>query len=84
MWHSEFDEVDAYHICNRLLKTGFKSRILSRVFHFKTYKDFFDHIRDEWEQSYLMEDDFTEQNKNQNTTAEVNKLHTLNETNTDD
>ena len=28
MWHSEFDKADAYHVCNGLLKTGLKSRIL--------------------------------------------------------
>ena len=47
MWHSEFDEADAYHICNRLLKTGLKSRMLRRVSQFKTYKEFFNTIEDE-------------------------------------
>ena len=28
MRHSEFDEADTYHACNRLLKTGLKSRTL--------------------------------------------------------
>ena len=56
MWHTEFDDTDTYHICNRLLKTGLKSRILRRVSQFKLYKAFFDHIKDEWEWSYFMED----------------------------
>ena len=47
MWHSEFDKVDAYHICNKLLKTGLKSRMLRRVSQFKTYKEFFNNIKDE-------------------------------------
>ena len=38
MWHSEFDKADTYHMCNRFLKTGLKSRILRRVSKFKTYK----------------------------------------------
>ena len=59
MWHSEFDEADAYHVCNRLSKTGLKSRILRQVSQFKTYKEFFNHIKDEWEQSYFMKEDFT-------------------------
>ena len=49
MWHSDFDQADAYHICNRLLKTGLKSRMLRRVSKFKTYKEFFNDIEDEWE-----------------------------------
>ena len=79
MWHSEFDKVDAYHVCNGLLKTGLKSRILRGVSQFKSYKGFFDHIKDKWEQSYFMEDDFTEQKNTQSTPAEVNKVYTSNE-----
>ena len=37
MWHSEFNKADAYHVCNRLLKTGLKSRIL-RKFKIQTSK----------------------------------------------
>ena len=40
MWHSDFDEADPYHVCNRLFKTGLKSRMLRRVSKFKTYKEF--------------------------------------------
>ena len=70
---------DAYYVCNGLLKTGLKSQILRRVSQFKTYKNFFDHIKDEWEQRYFMEDDFAEQSNTQNTTAEVNEVYTWNE-----
>ena len=45
----DIDEVDAYHICNGLIKTGLKSRILRRVSQFKTYKDLFNNIEEEWE-----------------------------------
>ena len=27
----DLDEADAYHVCNRLIKTGLKSRMLRRV-----------------------------------------------------
>ena len=57
MWHTEFDNADAYHICNGLLKTVLKYRILKKVSQFKSYKVFFDHIEDKWERSYFMEDD---------------------------
>ena len=49
MWHSDFDKADAYHVCNRLFKTGLKSRMLRRVSKFKTYKEFFNDIEDKWE-----------------------------------
>ena len=48
MWHSDFDDADAYHVCTRLLKTGLKSRMLRRVSKFKTYKQFFNNIEDDW------------------------------------
>ena len=47
-----------------------------RMSQFKTYKDFFNHIEDECQRSYLMEDDFSEQNNTQSTTAEVNEIYT--------
>ena len=40
LWHSDFNKADAHHVCNGLLKTGLKSRMLWRVSKFKTYKDF--------------------------------------------
>ena len=79
MWHTEFEEEDSYHVCNGLLKTGPKSRILRRVSQIQSYKNFFDHIKDEWEQSYFMEDNFAEQNNTQSTTTDVNKIYTFNE-----
>ena len=48
-WHSYIDKADAYHVCNRLIKTGIKSRMLRRVSQFKTYKDLFNNIEEEWE-----------------------------------
>ena len=46
-WHHDIDEADTYHVCNRLIKTGLKSRMLRRVSQFKTYKDLFNDIKDE-------------------------------------
>ena len=55
-----------------------------RVPKIKTYKEFFNNIEDEWEQSYFMEDDFTEKEDTQSAAAEVDELYTWNETTTDD
>ena len=48
-WHQDIDEADAYHVCNGLIRTGLKSRMLMRVSQFKTYKDLFNNIEEEWE-----------------------------------
>ena len=45
-WHQDIDEADAYHVCNRLIKMGLKSRMLRRVSQFKTYKELFSNIED--------------------------------------
>ena len=41
-WHRDIDEADAHHVCNRLIKTGLKSRMLRRV-------SLFNNIEEEWE-----------------------------------
>ena len=51
-------------MCNRLIKTGLKSRMLRRVSQFKMYKELFNNIEEEWEQSYFMEDDFAGKERN--------------------
>ena len=84
LWHSDIDEADAYHICNGLLKTGLKSRILQRVSKFKTYKDLFNNIEDEWERSYFMEDDFAGKEDTPSAAAEVDEIYAWNKTTTDD
>ena len=56
--HNDIDEVDAYHICNGIIKTGLKSRMLRRISQFKTYKDLFNKIEEELDRSYFTEDDF--------------------------
>ena len=46
-WHQDIDEANAHHVCNRLIKTGLKSRLLRKVSQFKTYKELFNNIEDE-------------------------------------
>ena len=82
-WHHDIDEADAYHVCNGLTKTGLKSRMLRRVSQFKTYKDLFNNIEDEWDQSYFMEDDFTSKEDTPTTATEVDEINTWNKTTTD-
>ena len=83
-WHHDIDKADAYHVCNGIIKTGLKSRMLRRISHFKTYKDLFNNIEDKWDQSYFMEDDFAGKEDTPTTATEVDKINTWNETTTDD
>ena len=80
----DIDEADAYHICNGLLKAGLKSRMLWRVSQFKTYKELFNNIEDEWEWSYFMEDDFTGKEDTPSVAAKVDEIYAWNKTTTDD
>ena len=83
-WHQDIDEADTYHVCSRLLKTELKSRMLRTVSKFKTYKDLFNNIEDEWERSYFMEDDFPGKEGTPSTAAEVDEIYALDEATTDD
>ena len=83
-WHHDIDEADACHICNRIIKTGLKSRMLRRLSQFKSYKDLFNNLEEEWEWSYFMEDDFTSKEDTPNTAKEVDEINNWNETTTDD
>ena len=82
-WHHDIDEADAYHVCNRIIKTGLKSRMLRRLSQFKSYKDPFYNIEEEWDRSYFMENDFASKEDNPNTATEVDKINTWSETTTD-
>ena len=82
-WHHDIDEADAYHICNGIIKTGLKTRMLRRLFQFKSYKDLFNNIEEEWDWSYFMEDNFASKEDAPNTATEVDKINTWNETTTD-
>ena len=83
-WHHDIDKADAYHICNGIIKTGLKSRMLRRLSQFKSYKDLFNNIEEEWDQSYFMEDDFASKEDTPNTATEVNKINTWKKTTMDD
>ena len=83
-WHHDIDEADAYHVCNGIIKTGLKSRMLRRLSQFKSYKDLFKYIEEEWDWSYFMEDDFASKEDTPNTATEVDEINTWNETSMDD
>ena len=78
-WHHDIDKADVYHVCNEIIKTDLKSRMLRRLSQFKSYKDLFKNIEEEWEQSYFMEDDFANKEETPNTATEVNEINNWNE-----
>ena len=51
---------------------------------FKTYKELFNNIEDEWEWSYFMEDDFAGEEDTPSVAAEVDEIYDWNKTTTDD
>ena len=83
-WHHDIDEADTYHICNGIIKTGLKSRMLRRLSQFKIYKDLFNNIEEEWDHSYFMEDDFTSKEDTPTTATDIDKINTWTEISTDD
>ena len=83
-WHHDIDKVDAYHVCNGIIKTGLKSRMLRRLSQFKTYKDLFNNIEEEWDQSYFMEDDFASKEDAPTTATDIDEINTWSKTTTDD
>ena len=83
-WHHDIDEADAYHICNGIIKTGLKSRMLRRLSQLKTYKDLFNNIEEEWDWSYFMEDDFASKEDAPTTATDIDEINTWTETTTDD
>ena len=58
--------------------------MLRRICQFKTYKDLFNNIEDEWDRSYFMEDDFAGREDTPTTATDVDEINTWNETTTDD
>ena len=74
-WHHNIDEADAYHVFNGIIKTGLKSRML-RLSQFKSYKDLFNNIEEEWDWSYFMEYDFACKEDTPNTATEVKEINT--------
>ena len=83
-WHQDIDEADTYHVCNGIIRTGLKSRMLRRSSQFKSYKDLFKNIEEGWDRSYFMEDDFASKEDTPNTATEVDEINTWNKTTTDD
>ena len=71
-------------IVGEYLKRARTSRMLRRVSQFKTYKEFFNNIEDDSEQSYFMEDNFAGKEDTQSAAREVDKIYAWNETATDD
>ena len=83
-WHHDIDEADAYHVCNGIIKTGLKSRMLRTLSQLKTYKDLFNNIEEEWDWSYFMEDDFASKEDASTTATDIDEINTWTETTTDD
>ena len=68
-WHTEYNDTDAFHVCNGLNKPRLKYHKLSRIHKMDSYKDLFANIKEEWSHGYFIEKNFTEEPK-----QEMNKI----------
>ena len=59
-WHTEYNDTDAFHVCNGLIKPRLKFCMLSRVHKQRSYKELFKNIEEEWRIGYFMEEDFAD------------------------
>ena len=73
-WHTEYNDTDAFHVCNGLNKPRLKYHMLSRVHKMDSYKDLFANIEEEWSHGYFIEEYFAEEPK-----QEVNEIQSWDE-----
>ena len=68
-WNTEYNDTDTFHVCKGINKPRLRSHMLPHVHKYSSYREFFNNIEEEWDQGYIMEDDFMENPK-----QEVNKI----------
>ena len=78
-WDEEYNPSDMWYIVNGLTLTNLKSRISKNLNTYKSYKQCFDHIEEEWEKTHYLDGEYTNQ-----TSSEVNEIQEWEETPTDD
>ena len=78
-WDEEYDPFDMWYIVNGLTLTHVKNRISKKLNTYKSYKQCFDHIEEEWEKTHYLDGEYTNQ-----TSSEVNEIQEWEETPTDD
>ena len=78
-WDEEYDPPDMWYVVNGLTLTHLKNRISKKLNTYKSYKQCFDHIEEEWEKTHYLDGEYTNQ-----TSSEVNEIQEWEETPTDD
>ena len=78
-WDEEYDPSDMWYVVNGLTLTNLKNRINKKLNTYKSYKQCFDHIEEEWEKTHYLDGKYTNQ-----TSSEVNKIQEWEETPTED
>ena len=79
-WNEEYDPSDMWYIVNRLTFTNIY-HISKKLSTYKSYKQCFDHIEEEWEKTHYLDGEYTNQAQN---SSEVNEIQEWEETPTDD
>ena len=78
-WDEEYDPSDMWYIMNGLTLTHLKNRISKKLNIYKSYKQCFDHIEEEWQKTHYLDGEYTNQ-----TSSKVNEIQEWEETPTDD
>ena len=77
-WDEEYDPSDMWYIVNGLTLTHLKNHISKKLNTYKSYKQCFNHIEEEWQKTHYLDSEYTNQ-----TSSEVNEIQEWEET-TDD
>ena len=77
-WDEEYDPSDMWYVVNGLTLTNLKNRISKKLNTYKSYKQCFDHIEEEWKKTHYLDGEYTNQ-----TSSEVNEIQEWQETPTD-
>ena len=63
-WDEEYDPSDMWYVVNGLTLTHLKNCINKKLNTYKSYKQCFDHIEEEWEKTHYLDGEYTNQYRN--------------------
>ena len=80
-WNKEYDLSDMWYVMNGLTLTNLKNHISKKLSNYKTYKQCFDYIEEEWQKTHYLDGEYTSQTQN---STEGNEILEWEETPADD
>ena len=80
-WNEEYDPSNMWYVVNGLTLTNLKNHISKKLSTYKSYKQCFNHIEEEWQKTHYLDGEYTSQTQN---SSKVNEIQEWEETPTDD